>query len=480
MIMKTKYLKYLLIIFSLNITSSCSDMLDIEIKSSITGQNYWQSETDFMPYLYSIYNRNRDMMADNLIRVAEERSEMWEEGYNNRFIFWDQNVTPGTTFDWTSFYGTIGHCNLLLEQLEAFNFSNTTLKNQIKAEALALRANVYFFLARVWGDVPIVLKSVTDENEPLYPRSPVADVFAQINSDISASLGLFPGDGYIDKYRFSKPAVYALLADVKMWTGKVFNGGNTDFQAAVDAITQIQASGVNLLDDYGSIFDTDKNDEIIFSIYCDRYEYTSGRINEAFLRFDTGGSADNADEIPMRLAAQQAYAVSGRALALFEEYPDDKRISRTYIPELYDGVARKYWANKYRGTLYSDERVPDSDIIGYRLSDLLLLKAEAYVALNNVPNALIELNKVRERAGIPDCTENDKALLDKIILDERGRELFHEAKRWFDLIRAHYSGLINVYEFVPNLVGKTTPIYLPVHTNVLIKNDKLVQTDGYN
>ena len=223
--METKYLKYILIFWVMLSTSACEDMLDTEVKSSITGQNYWKTENDFMPYLYSIYARNRTLVADNMIRVGEERGELWEEGYNNRFQFWDQNLTPGTTYDWTTFYGTIGHCNLLLEQIEIFEFANQSLKNQVKAEALALRANTYFFLARVWGDVPIVLNSVEDENTPLYPRSPVAEVFNQINSDIDESLELFPEDGYQDKYRFSKPSVYALQADVKMWTASVLGGG---------------------------------------------------------------------------------------------------------------------------------------------------------------------------------------------------------------------------------------------------------------
>lgn len=475
--METKYLKYILIFWVMLSTSACEDMLDTEVKSSITGQNYWKTENDFMPYLYSIYARNRTLVADNMIRVGEERGELWEEGYNNRFQFWDQNLTPGTTYDWTTFYGTIGHCNLLLEQIEIFEFANQSLKNQVKAEALALRANTYFFLARVWGDVPIVLNSVEDENTPLYPRSPVAEVFNQINSDIDESLELFPEDGYQDKYRFSKPSVYALQADVKMWTASVLGGGNPDYEAAINAVQQVEASGVVLLDDYGSIFDIDKNEEIVLSVYCDRYEYTSPRINEAFLRFDTSNGADNVDDLPIRLAAQQAYAVGPRLLELFEDSPTDKRISRTYIPELYEGIPRKFWANKYRGTEYSDDRTPDSDILVYRLSGLLLLKAEAYLGMDDLENARIALNRVRTRAGLPDVTETDKALLGMEILNERGRELFHEGKRWLDLRRAHSTGLINIYEFVPNLIGETTPLYWPIHTNVLIKNDLLTDPE---
>jgi hypothetical protein len=143
------------------------------------------------------------------------------------------------------------------------------------------------------------------------------------------------------------------------------------------------------------------------------------------------------------------------------------------------GVTKNYWPNKLIGTKYADDRVPDSDFIIYRLSDLLLLKAEAYAALNQMDNALINLNKGRTRAGIPAFTETTKALVEKEILDERGRELYNEMKRWWDLVRAHKSGVIDIYQFIPNLKGKTTPIHWAVHTNVLAKNSKLVQTQGY-
>jgi len=475
--MKTIILKFCLVIFALNIVS-CKDILDVSVRSSITGQNFWQSENDFTPYLYGIYSSFRSNMDD--MSFGEDRSEGWKQGYNARFTpYWAQSITAGNTKDWTPYYGIIGNCNLLLEKIEPYNFSNSANKNRIKAEAYALRAATYFYIAKIWGDVPLVLKAVVDEKEPLYARSPVADVFVQINADITQSLSLFSDAGYLDKYRYSKPAVYALLADVKMWTGKVLGGGNTDLNAAIAAITEVEKSGVTLSSNYGSVFDSKKNNEIIFSLYLNRSEYTSGQYNNAFLRYDTSMGADNAADLPMALAGQQAYCLSPQSLALFQKYPADKRISRTYIPEIIKGKILNYWPNKFIGTKYSDDRIADSDIIIYRLSDMLLLKAEAYASMGQSDNALSYLNLVRQRAGIPLFTETNKALLEKEILDERGRELFHEIKRWWDLVRAHKSGVIDIYQFIPNLIGKTTPIYWAVHTNVMAKNNKIVQTVGY-
>jgi len=66
------------------------------------------------------------------------------------------------------------------------------------------------------------------------------------------------------------------------------------------------------------------------------------------------------------------------------------------------------------------------------------------------------------------------------ILDDRWRELVVENKRWYDLVRFHYGGTINIYNVVPNMSGKDgIPLYFPVHQSVLDNNDKITQTPGY-
>ena len=476
--MKIKLIKYSMIIFAITFLS-CEDMIEINPKSQITGQVFWEEEGDFAPYLTGIYARYRGHI--DYMGFGEDRSEMWIQGYNARFTpYWAHNITEGNTVQWTGYYGTIGHVNLLLEKIQPFEFANPVLKSRIEAESYAMRAAMYFFLARVWGDVPLVLTSVQDENEPLYPRTPVSQIFEQINRDIEEALALFPEDGYRNKYRWSKPAVYALLADVKMWEATVLEGGSADFTAAIAAMDEVENSGVTLLGNYRDIFEDSRNDEIIFSFYLDRSEYSSGNYNNALLRYDTSAAADNADSLPLALAGQQAYCISPRGLELIEAYyPDDKRVHVTRVPEIFSGVVQNFWPFKFIGTQYADTRIADSDIILYRLSDLLLLKAEAYAALEQPQNALLYLNMVRERSAVPEYTVTDKALLQKEILDERGRELFHEIKRWYDLRRAHAIGVIDVYDYIPNLQGRTTPLYWPVHVNMLARNEKLVQTPGY-
>src|SRR5690606_8797127 len=112
-----------------------------------------------------------------------------------------------------------------------------------------------------------------------------------------------------------------------------------------------------------------------------------------------------------------------------------------------------------------DDRIADNDIIVYRLADVLLMKAEAYAGLDQTAEAIEYLDKVRDRTGTGNYTGGTtKAEVEKEILDERGRELFYENKRWYDLVRFHKGGTIDVYEYVPNLIGKTTPLFWPLNT----------------
>jgi len=73
------------------------------------------------------------------------------------------------------------------------------------------------------------------------------------------------------------------------------------------------------------------------------------------------------------------------------------------------------------------------DIILSRLGDTYLLAAEAYLQSGDAATGLQRLNVVRQRAGVADATLAEFDI--DYLLDERGRELFGEYHRWFDLKR---------------------------------------------
>lgn len=476
--MKFHLLKYLAGVIILMYAASCERLLDVDVKSDITDQTYWRNEGDFTNYLVGMYSQYRSLMNEQAF--GEDRSELYVQGYLPRFsAYWSQVITAENTRDWLNFYSFVGHANLLLSKAEGFSFSNQQTYRRVRAEALTLRAMMYFYLCRIYGDVPLVLDPVIDEKVPLLPRTPVKEVFVQINRDIEEALELFPQGTQADVYFASARVAHALRADVAVWEGKVLAGGNASFEKALTSIAGIRQSGVSLQANFRDIT-VKKNPEIIFSLYFNRSEalmYAS----YAYPFIQYVGNSDNVDELPVASSSsygQAAYVLSPQAVALFK-YPEDKRIPATYVAELINGEIKYYWPNKYRGTVQSDSRVADDDMICYRWADMLLLEAEAYAALGRLEPALSSLNEVRERAGIPEFESKDRAAIEKEILDERGRELVHENKRWWDLVRAHHHGTIDVYKVVPNLAGKNVPFYWPIHTRTMSLNPLLEQTPGY-
>ena len=104
---------------------------------------------------------------------------------------WAQNLLENNAPSYRDAYNIIHHTNLLLYKIDGLSFTNEADKNRIKAETYYLRAQTYFFLVRIWGDVPILLDPVLSDKIELKPRSPKEEVMKQILSDIEQSLSLF-------------------------------------------------------------------------------------------------------------------------------------------------------------------------------------------------------------------------------------------------------------------------------------------------
>tara|TARA_R110002050_G_scaffold168155_3_gene299290 strand:- start:9459 stop:10904 length:1446 start_codon:yes stop_codon:yes gene_type:complete len=479
-----KQILFLLSVVTLFSISSCDEYLDVKPVSSITSSSFWNEPEDCEAYLVGIYNSIRSDLNTTL--YGEDRGDSFEPGQIGPVSeAWAQSLSAANAPSWSSFYNTIYHLNRLLYQIDDITFVNQNDRNRILAEAHTLRALIYFQIAKIWGDVPLVTEPTQNANVELVGRSAVNDVFVFINQELDEALSLFPEEGYVDKNRMSKPAAYALQADVKMWTAKVLGGGQQDFEAALASIAKVEASGVSLLNDFRSIFLTDnkKNNEIIFSIffeYQEHHEFYSKRLSSWGINVT---SAVNYDDLPVteRNNARHVYGPSPEVKVAFDEFSTDSRKGVSMIDAvLSNGEVLLTSQNKFRGTVY-DDRYYDDDLIVYRLADIILLKAEALAALNRLPEATTELNRIKQRAGIPAYAgPEEKLAVEKEILKERWKELYIELKRYPDLVRFHHGGTIDIYAQVPNLNGKDGyPLYFPIEQSVMDNNELIEQTDGY-
>ena len=475
---------------------SCDDQLNLAPVSSIGVAGFWQTPEDADGGVMAMYHQMRVMGQNNrtLYFLGEARSETMgdEQGRNpaTKIAYMNNTITAANAnVDWLQIYEVIGSANLVLKYLPSIDFPTEANKNRYLAEAHAMRAFMYFVLARSWGDVPIVTEPTEgyDPETTFKPRTPVAEVFDFIRSDIEDAIALFPDNAFPSgRATWSLPAVNALKGDVYLWTAKKMGGGNADLQTALDALEEVRASDVQLLNNYADIFDYDNkgNKEIILAIHFDADEVANNHYARMYPL--DGEIIDSNEETQEKLlpGGEHWWSPSSYVRAQFD-YENDTRQDASfydiyaYSPDGTDSTFLTSGVIKFNGTIVTGVRRFSDDIPLYRYADILLMIAEAKNALGLDPSA--EINMVRERAYGANFspgfvfTSSTQEANDAAILQERLFELAWEGKRFWDLVRFD-----KAYELVPSLQGRENVSLLwPVPEATLTRNSRLTQTPGY-
>jgi len=371
-----------------------------------------------------------------------------------------------------------------------------------EAEALYLRSLCYFYLVRIFKDVPLVLEASENDAQNFYP--PVTseeEVFLQIIDDLNIAVVNLPTSYAKTEYskgRATKSAAYALLADVYLYFEK--------YQACIDACDEVINSGLyGLIDgeDWFMNFFPGNSNESIFEIQFDKDLNQTNMLYRMMAPAIGGSYPDGNDE----------FRVSPFFVIDFEENPSDRRAgNRTYYAFSGGGwyvFDKTYILWKYVGTEATSvvsgggaagyrmgNKESDANWIVYRYPDVLLMKAEALVQMSEFAQAANLINMVKTRALLePISGITNKNTLEDIILEERAREFCGEGKRWFDLIRMarrnnreRISRFIEIladnksYEKAEIIRGKyLNPFswYLPIHQDEIDQNNNLVQNPYY-
>jgi starch-binding outer membrane protein, SusD/RagB family len=165
---------------------------------------------------------------------------------------------------WKRYYTGIFRANMILENIDKPAWETTGQKGNVQGQALFLRAMFYFDLSRLFGDVPLIV-----EAKPMnIPRTPAAEVYAQIASDLKQAIELFPStpysaSTYAQMGRANKWAAEALVARVFLfYTGyyetttlPLVGGGSV---AKADVITWLEDcrdnSGYHLMGSFQSLW----------------------------------------------------------------------------------------------------------------------------------------------------------------------------------------------------------------------------------
>ncbi len=448
--------------------SACKKWVDYNPHEDfrITELDYLKSETDYRTMGVSVYTPLQwlnqevpigDIASDNAVSGGENASDVLSLQQIDDFTHTSVNST--LTELWRAAYEGINRANYM-HQYKATNLAGQTVtfagKDALYGEVYFLRAYYYFHLVRMFGDVPLFTdKRLGLSESKSLQRAPKADVYKQIEADLTNSIAVLPAV-QVQKGRITKYAAQALL-------GKVYLYQNKFDQAAAMLDNVINSNAFSLVSDYGSIFlaSGENGSESVFEIqYSNASPYynwggaTRGQGNYAIQQTGIRGLNGSA-AMPYAPGWSTNLPTQNLAAAYIA---GDKRKSVTILDiEAYKNANPAfnvtYQVAPFKNTgLYNQKYLPrkgetsgqlelnyTNNFRMIRYADVLLMAAEAFNR-STAPNdakAQGYLNKVRERA-FGNTTNNISAAgtaLRQAIWDERRLELGMEGHRFFDLVR---------------------------------------------
>jgi hypothetical protein len=503
-----KYI-FLIIILLLGL-SACDETLEnVDPESSLTVQNFWDAPSSAEAAVTGLHDNLRDNNLWYFV-LGDLRSEIWggktdASPHGMNFIqndirkdYGDQ--APDRVLDfhhygggiWIDFYTFIHRVNDAIKNIPEIEFESQARKDYLLGQVYGMRGFAYYWLMKTYGKVPIVLEPTTaiDKEEVPRERSPIDEVMSLVKSDIQKSLEYFgDDDSFFEANRtyWSKAATLMLKGQVYLWSGMHHGGGDADFTESKNALQEIVNMGhFSLQDDYLSVIQNEQNDEIIYAM--DYEEAEQENIFEPMCISWEESFVDSAGN-PMPdyngIYWVGRYGVSDYLRQLIYDHPDDQR-GNTFrmIYKIVEGSPSYYSTQmrKFSGTFRIDGNIMDDDVPLYRYAETLLLLAEAKNHLGE--NVSGEINAIRQRAygenyneSIHGYTNGSQEENTEAILQENLLEFIGEGKRFWALRRAGDQWVFDKHPYLSE--NEKYTFYLPLHREVLGRNPKLEQTEGY-
>ena len=499
--------KYIAMAGLLFLSFSCSDLLTEDPKASLTTEGFYKTANDLDMATIGLYNLMgltfnqtagfaSTFGADDMTANRDGNKADWSDfdifrasSSNNLLNYW-----------WVNFYRTIKSCNnLLVNYTNAADATEEQLHNTA-GQAYFLRATSYFFLTRVWGEIPLVTDPSIDYTTQ---NASVEAIYTQIISDLQQAEALLPDTWEGDGKRYqnginiapTSGSAKAMLANVYLtmagWPLKQTDKYALAATKAKEVIDNKAKYGYALVD-IGILWKKENNfsNETVYGIYYNTNiaEFVYPNTNMMILAYspqDEGAWGDAYGE-----------------LNFYKKFPGGPRKDATYQMVYYPGndpskavdytktTYKHPYFQKYRDDVaFNPTNHVTSNWVGshtvpvIRYAEVLLTYAEAKAMADGVDaTAYDAINQVRTRAGLKNLTTGltAAAFRDSVVV-ERGWEFAgcEPAARWFDLQRTETVAKANANRDASEqaLVGKpddvTHAFYwqpIPIYDQLLNKN----------
>ncbi|OUJ74223.1 RagB/SusD family nutrient uptake outer membrane protein [Hymenobacter crusticola] len=438
--------------------SGCEKDLDQTPLSSGSTPTFYQTQADFDQALSAAYAplvayptralNLSETRSDNIYGVDDLGVRDWAP-VNNFSTALVNN--PYVAEAWSGNYNGIFRVNTLLDQLaNNGGVVADAARTRYEGEAKFLRAFYYFDLVRFFGKVPLIDKALVPAEVAKVPRTPVADVYNLIISDLQTAIANLPAsyDGSVtaDKPnvgRATSNAAKSLLALVYLTRSGPTYGiegpglATNEYTKALPLLNEVLNSGkYSFLASYPDIFSytNENNKEVIFDI-----QFLSGGagLGSDFPGLLVPDAYFTALKIPF---ASGGLEIRPIANDLLNSYPAGDVRKTFNFAQGYTSTTgfketrwlmKKYLNESARGTTRTDWGI---NWIVLRYTDVLLMKAECILHGAGGSQAEVDdaVNRVRTRAGV--TTKLTGVTLPQL-MEERRRELAGEGSRWHDLVR---------------------------------------------
>jgi starch-binding outer membrane protein, SusD/RagB family len=509
---KIYYKTVVILTLTLLLIASCSeDFLDQKPTSTFTEVNYYKNVDELESGLVACYACVRSWFDVDLWMIGDLGSDDADAGSHpgDQPPLYDisysrQKASNQVIFSiWGDCYAIIARCNEVIDKSFGLQGDVSAIE-KITDQAKYLRAMCYYNLVTSFGDVPLVTRFL-GPSELVLHRSPAADIWAQIESDLKDAANLPTVSEWSQSGRITSGAALSLLGKVYLTEKK--------YALANSAFYQVVSSGeYALVPDFGYIFrhDGENCDESIFEIQH-KVNISGGNL----------GTWNGSWRIPRDNDAG-GWGFDCPTADLFHEFEaGDPRIIYTFMfkGDVFPALDGKTYTveNFESPTGYNARKawIPWSERIGLqyyeydynyrymRYAEVLLLYAESLNEMNKTDSALMLVNLVRERARntpvndpqriscahdlshsgelLPDVTASNQSELREAIWHEQRVELAIEGQRRNMLMRMNrFRERMEASKGTMGCSVEDHELLLPIpDQEIEVSDGMLIQNPGY-